>query len=58
MVIKEPFKIGLICMLGKCSTTELHLQPQGFFLVDTFIDSRSKQTTIPCTIISLNAYLL
>lgn len=43
MVLKGPFQIGLICMFGKRSDTELHLQPQGCFIMDTYIDNRNQQ---------------
>lgn len=43
MVLKGPFQIGLICMFGKRSATELHPQPQGCFIMDTYIDNRNQQ---------------
>lgn len=45
MAIQEPFQVGLICMFGKHSATELQPQPQGCFIIykDTYIDNRNKQ---------------
>lgn len=43
MVIQEPFQIGLICMFGKHPAIELHPQPPGCFIMDTYIDNRNKQ---------------